>query len=92
MLNEILNKLNSIADDSDYNIEDNYIKLVINDFISLYDGCFEELRPLENEELVDEVLDWLEDNADKCEGDYYRYYYYYFGDIIVEVGYSSFDI
>lgn len=90
MLNEILNKLNSIADDSDYNIENNYIKLEINDFISFDDDWGEELRPLENEDLVDEVLDWLEDNADKCEGDYYRYYY--FGDIIVEVGYSSFDI
>lgn len=90
MLNEILNKLNSIADDSNYNIENNYIKLEINDFIGFDDDWHEELRPLENEELVDEVLDWLEANADKCEGDYYRYYY--FGDIVVEVGYSSFDI
>ena len=32
----------------------------------------------------------LEENADSADGDLYEYYH--FGDIVVEVGYTSFDI
>jgi len=47
-------------------------------------------RDFVDEKTVDEVLEWLKKNADYIEDDYY--YYYHFGDIVVEVGYTSYDI
>ena len=35
-------------------------------------------------------FDWLEENANSIDGDFYHYYH--FGDIVVVVGYTSFDI
>lgn len=86
----IIAKLDTIRDDSYYFVNGNSIDLTINDFEGFDDDWGEVERELVDEEAVMDVLDWLEENADRTEGDYYHDYY--FGDIVVTVGYSSFDI
>ncbi len=83
-------QLDRISADSWYDVNDNYIGLTINDFEGFDKHWHEIERELVDEDAVDEVLEWLEENADCVEGDFYRSYY--FGDIEVEVGYTSFDI
>lgn len=83
-------QLDRISADSWYSVSGTHIGLTINDF----EGFDERWREVEREfvdgDAVDEVLEWLEERADRSEGDFYCYYY--FGDIVVEVGYTSFDI
>ena len=81
MNNEIIiAKFNNISVDSSWDkVTDDYIVLTINNF-----------DWLDNEKAVEEVLEWLEENADFVENDFYDYYH--FGDIVVEVGYTAFDI
>lgn len=81
MNNEIIiAKLNNISADSSWDkVTDDYIVLTIYNF-----------DWLDNEKAVEEVLEWLEENADFVENDFYDYYH--FGDIVVEVGYTAFDI
>ena len=86
----ITNQLDRISADSWYAVIDNHIDLTINDFDGFDEDWNEMDREFVDEDLVDEVLEWLEKNADYVDGDFYRYYY--FGEIVVEVGYSSFDI
>ena len=66
------------------------IDLTICDF----DGFDEDWDEIDHEwvdeETVDEVLEWLEAHADRVEGDFYVSYY--FGDVEVQVGYTSYDI
>ena len=75
---------------NDYRVNGNHIHLTINDFEGFDENWREIDREFVDEDAVDEVLEWLEDNADSAEGDFYEYYY--FGEIVVEVGYTSFDI
>ena len=86
----IIAQLDHISADSWYDVTDNHIDLTINDFEGFDEHWSEVDRELVDEDAVDEVLEWLEENADFSEGDLYEYYY--FGEIIVEVGYTSFDI
>lgn len=81
MNNEIIiAKFNNISVDSSWDkVTDDYIVLTINNF-----------DWLDDEKAVEEVLEWLEENADFVENDFYDYYH--FGDIVVEVGYTAFDI
>ena len=83
-------QLDRISEDSWYDVDDNRINLTINDFEGFDDDWSEMNRELVDAKAVEEVLDWLEENADSYEGDFYEYYH--FGDIVVEVGYTSFDI
>ena len=83
-------QLDRISADSYYDVTDNHIDLTIDDFDGFDEDWNEIDREFVDEDLVDEVLEWLEENADYVDGDFYRYYY--FGEIVVEVGYSSFDI
>lgn len=83
-------QLDRISEDSWYDVDDNRINLTINDFEGFDDNWSEMDRELVDAKAVEEVLDWLEENADSSEGDFYEYYH--FGDIVVEVGYTSFDI
>ena len=87
----IIAKLDTIRDDSYYFVDGNSIDLTIDDFEGFDDDWCEVEREFVDEEAVMDVLDWLEENADRTEGDYYCHDYY-FGDIVVTVGYSSFDI
>ena len=86
----ILAQLDRISADSDYEVTDNRIDLTINDFEGFDEKWSEVDREFVDEDAVNEVLEWLEKNADCVDG--YLYRYYHFGDIVVEVGYTSFDI
>ena len=83
-------QLDRISEDSWYDVDDNRINLTINDFEGFDDNWSEIDREFVDAKAVEEVLDWLEENADSSEGDFYEYYH--FGDIVVEVSYTSFDI
>lgn len=83
-------QLDRISEDSYYYVNDNYIDLTIDDFEGFDDDWSEVEREFVDEDAVDEVLEWLEENADYIDGDFYRFYH--FGDIEVQVGYTSFEI
>ena len=83
-------QLDRISADSDYYVHGNNIDLTINDFEGFDDDWCEVDREFVDAETVEEVLDWLEENADSVDGDFYLYYH--FGNIVVVVGYTSFDI
>ena len=89
-IENIIAQLNRISADSWYSVTDNRIELIINDFDGFDEDWGEIDREFVDENAVDEVLEWLEENADYADGDFY--YYYHFGDIVVDVGYASFDI
>lgn len=89
-IEDILAQLDRISEDACYKVNGNEIDLTINDFDGFDEDWSEIDRELVDADAVDEVLEWLEENADFAEGDYYCCYY--FGDISVEVGYTSFDI
>ena len=90
IIKKITTQLDRISEDSWYYVNGNRIDLTINDFEGFDDDWDEVDREFVDEDAVEEVLDWLEENADCIDGDYYRYYH--FGDIVVVVGYTSFDI
>ena len=83
-------QLDRISADSWYDVADNHIDLTINDFEGCDEDWSEIYREFVDEDAVNEVLEWLEENADCVEHDFYGRYY--FGDIVVEVDYTSFDI
>ena len=83
-------QLDRISEDSWYEVINNRINLTIDDFEGFDEDWSEVDREYVDEDAVDEVLEWLEENADCVDGDFYHYYH--FGDIVVEVGYTSFDI
>jgi hypothetical protein len=89
-IENIIAQLDRISADSSYDVNDNCIELTIDDFEGFDEDWSEVEREFEDDNAVEEVLDWLEEHADRVEGDFYCYYY--FGDIVVEVGYTSFDI
>ena len=86
----IIAQLDRISADSDYDVSDNHIDLTIDDFEGFDDDWCEVDREFVDADAVEEVLEWLEENADCVDGDFYHYYH--FGEIVVEVGYTSFDI
>ena len=86
----IIAQLDRISTDSYYDVSDNHIDLTIDDFEGFDEDWHEIDREYDDPEAVEEVLEWLEENADFVDGDFYRYYH--FGEIVVEVGYTSFDI
>ena len=86
----ITTQLDRISADSWYRVNGNHIDLTIEDFGGFDENWTEIDREFVDEDLVDEVLEWLEENADCIDGDFHHYYQ--FGDIVVQVGYTSFDI
>ena len=86
----ILAQLDRISADSYYDVNDNHIDLTIDDFEGFDEDWSEIYRELVDEDAVEEILKWLEEKADYVDGEFYRYYH--FGEIVVEVGYTSFDI
>ena len=89
-MEKIIEKLETIKTDIEYYVSKNEIEVIINDFEGFSEGYEEIERELEGSEAVEKVLEWLEENADEVEGDYYEYYH--FGEIVVKVGYASFEI
>lgn len=86
----IIAQLDRISEDSWYDVNDNYIELTIDDFEGFDEHWSEVDREFVNEGAVEEVLKWLAENADFV--DDFLYCRYHFGEIIVEVGYTSYDI
>ena len=86
----VTTQLDRISQDSWYDVIGNRIDLTIDDFEGFDSDWSEIYREFVDEKAVGEVLDWLEKNADYIDGN--LYHYYHFGDIVVEVGYTSFDI
>jgi hypothetical protein len=83
-------QLDRISADSCYDVIDNRIYFTIEDFAGFDDDWSEVYREFVDADAVKEVLKWLEENADYVDDDLYSYCH--FGDIVVEVGYTSFDI
>ena len=83
----ITTMLDRISSDSDYNVIDNHINLTINSFEDFNDNWFDVSRKYIDENAINDVLEWLKENADYIDGNFYH-----FGDIMVEVGYTSFEI
>lgn len=91
-IEDIIAQLDRIAEDAYYTIDCNDIDLTIKDFEDFDDDYGIIDREFVDEDAVDEVLDWLKDNADSRDEDD-CYAYYYFGLLIeVRVGYTSLDI
>ena len=86
----ITTQLDRISADSWYEITDNRIDLTIDDFEGFDENWNEVDREFVDEDAVEEVLKWLKENADCIDDNLYRDYH--FGDIVVEVGWTSFDI
>ena len=80
----ITTQLDRISADSWYNVNGNYIALTIDDFEGFDENWSEVDREFVDEDAVEEVLEWLEENADYIDGDFYCCYR--FGDIMVVVG------
>ena len=89
-IEKIIAQLNRISADASYEIMDNRIDLTIDDFEGFDNDWSEIFRDFVDEKAVNEVLEWLKKNADYVEDDYYCDYH--FGNIVVEVGYTSYDI
>jgi hypothetical protein len=83
-------QLDRISADSWYDVDGTHIDLTIDDFEGFDEHWCEVDREFVDADAVEEVMEWLEVHADYIDGDFYRYYR--FGDIVVEVGYTSFDI
>lgn len=83
-------QLNRISTGAWYTVTDNHIDLTIDDFEGFDENWSEIDREFVDEGTVDEVLEWLEENADCVDDNFYRCYH--FGEIVVEVDYTSFDI
>ena len=89
-IENIVAQFDRISADSWYYVNDNRIDLTIHDFEGFDENCSEVDREFVDADAVEEVIEWLAENADYIDGDFYRYYH--FGNIVVEVGYTSFDI
>ena len=86
----ITTQLDRISADSWYDVNGSHIDLTIDDFEGFDKDWSEVDREFVDANAVEEILEWLEENADFIDGN--LYHYYHFGDIVVEVGYTSFDI
>lgn len=89
-INNITAQLDRISADSWYDVNGNRIDLTINDFEGFDKNWREIEREFVDADAVENVLEWLKVNADRVDGDFYRYYH--FGDIMVKVEYTSYDI
>ena len=83
-------QLDRISADSWYDVNDNRIDLTIDDFEDFDEDWNEVFHEFVDEDAIEKVLKWLEENADCVESG--LYYHYYFGEIVVQVGYTSFEI
>lgn len=64
--------------------------VTVEDFEGFDEHWSEVMRDFEREDLVDEFLEALDEQALRVEGDYY--YDYYFDGFRVHLGYASYDI
>lgn len=89
MMNLVLEKLEELKVDVEYEVRKNRIFVTILDFEG-FDDEWEEIYRDYDEDAVDNFLEWLEEQCDELVGYYYQHYQ--FNDFIVEVGYKSFEV
>jgi hypothetical protein len=89
-LNEVMNHLNTI-DENDAIITqwNNHISADINDFDG-FDENWDEIANDYNEEVIDNMRQWLANNCNEVQKGFYDKYF--FDDGFVRVGYTSYDI
>lgn len=69
--------------------DENKLDVTVEDFEG-FDEDWDEVYADIDEDAVDEMIEWLEENCDSWEGDFYRYYT--FSDLVVCLGWASYDI
>ena len=89
-IEKILAHLDRISADSWYKIKDNLIDVTIDDFDGFDKNWREIDREFVDEDTIDEVIEWFDENADYDDGEFYARYH--FGDMLVCVHYTSEDI
>lgn len=67
----------------------NELRVTVEDFEGFDENWHETFADID-EDAVDEMIEWLEENCDSWEGDFY--YDYTFGDLVVCLGWASYDI
>ena len=90
MKNIILEKLNNLGNDVDFNEYNGVIEINFNDFEGFDEDWNEVLRDFNNPSMVSELLDFLSNNCEEVVNDFYTTYN--FNDFQVIVGYASYDI
>lgn len=89
-LNEVMNYLNTINEDDALITKWNkHISVDINDFEGFTED-WDEIGHDYNEEVIDEMENWLANNCNEMEQGFYDKYM--FDDGFVRVGYTSYDI
>ena len=88
IMETILAQFNRISVDSFYIITNNCIILTINDFVGFEEDWSMTYRELVHDDVVEEVLEWVEKSADYIDNDDY----YHFGEVLVKIDYASSDI
>ena len=68
---------------------ENKLDVTVEDFEGFDENWHETFADID-EDAVDKMIEWLEENCDSWEGDFY--YYYTFGDLVVCLGWASYDI
>ena len=72
----------------EYN-DENKLDVIVEDFEG-FDEDWNEVYADINEDAVDKMIEWLETHCDSHEGNFYQYYT--FGDLVVCLGWASYDI
>lgn len=91
MKETIIAMLEKMENDVDYTFLENekLLDITIDDFEG-FDENWEEVFRECDEEAIDNLIEWLEENCISTYGTYYTYYE--FEDFTVQLGYSSYDI
>ena len=86
-IKDITVQLDRISADSWYKVINNYIDLTIDDFDGFDEDGHEISREFVDADVVEEVLEWLEENAD-CVEEADFYHCYLFGNTVVKVSWT----
>ena len=89
MKNLVLEKLATLGQDVEVTVKKDMIDVMVLDFDG-FDSDYCEIEREYDEDKVDEVLEWLEEQCQECVLDYYQEYS--FDGFFVQVGYASYDI
>lgn len=69
--------------------DENKLDVTVEDFEG-FDEDWDEVYADIDDDAVEKMIEWLESHCDSHEGD--LYHYYTFGDLVVCLGWASFDI
>lgn len=69
--------------------DENKLDVTVEDFEG-FDEDWDEVYADIDDDAVEKMIEWLESHCDSHEGD--LYHYYTFGDLVICLGWASFDI